>query len=89
MRLCSELENIADGELVSWVQGYWTGANLYLGGSDLCAERANINGIDVLNTRILLKLHCKSIQNYPIMMSAFNALKGLPKIAGSRAASCG
>jgi hypothetical protein len=88
MRHCSELEAIPDDELMSWVRGYWTGANLYLGSSDLCVERARVVGIENADIRTLLRVNCSGIQESPIMMSAFNALRGLPTVEGSRASKC-
>lgn len=89
MRPCRELDKISDGELIPWVRGYWTGANLYLGGTDLCAERAHISGIEVHDIRAYLRVHCSEMPDSPIMMSAFSSLRGLPTVEGSRAAACG
>jgi len=89
MTLCRDLASIEDQRLSDWIFGYWTGANLYLGGTDLCLERAAISGISDSTVRTLLEVHCAPIQDSPIMMAAFNALKGLPKDHGSRAAACG
>jgi hypothetical protein len=88
MRPCSELDAVADDQLIPWVRGYWTGANLYLGGSDVCTERAHIAGIATADVRSLVRVHCADIQESPIMFAAFNALKGLPTVAGSRSAGC-
>ena len=90
MEPCSALASIGDSELLPWIEGYWTGANLYLGGSDLCVERAWIERVPVDTIRPLLVVQCASIPgDTPIMMAAFDALKGLPKLEGSRAAACG
>ncbi len=89
MTPCNQLAQVSDDELVSWVQGYWTGANLYLGSGDLCAERSSIVGLDANAIRTVIEVQCGPIQNSEIMFAAFNALKGLPKIQGSRAAVCG
>ena len=86
---CSELAKVPDDELVSWVQGFWTGANLYLGSGDLCEERSSFVNLDTKAIRTIIEVHCAPIQNSEIMFAAFNALKGLPKIEGSRAAVCG
>jgi hypothetical protein len=88
MRPCTELETIADSDLIPWVRGYWTGANLYLGSSHLCVERARIAGIAAADIRVLLRVHCTGIENGTIMTSAFNVLRGLPTLKGSRAAVC-
>ena len=85
---CSELSSISDTELAAWVHGYWTGANLYLGGTDLCEERSAIANVDSSAVRTLIEVHCVPVPNKEIMFSAFNALKGLPKIPGSRSAAC-
>lgn len=89
MTLCEELQTVSDQDLTNWVQGYWTGANLYLGGTDLCAERADISAIDASSIRTLIKIQCGPIEDHPIMFAAFNALKGLPTVLGSRSAGCG
>ena len=89
MALCSDLALLDDQRLSDWVFGYWTGANLYLGGTDLCVERASIVGIPTSSVRALMEVHCAPIQDSPIMFAAFNSLKGLPKNIGSRAAACG
>jgi hypothetical protein len=88
MVLCSELHSVSDQDLIGWVQGYWTGANLYLGGTDLCVERADISALDVSSIRTLIDVQCGPIKDHPIMFAAFNALKGLPTVPGSRAAGC-
>ena len=87
--LCNELQSVSDQDLIGWVQGYWTGANLYLGGTDLCVERADISAFDVSSIRTLIEVQCGPIKDHPIMVAAFNALKGLPTVPGSRAAGCG
>ena len=89
MTPCKELSSISDAELIPWVQGYWTGANLYLGGADLCSKRASIVGIDTATVRTLIEVQCAPIQESEIMFAVFNALKNLPKLEGSRAAACG
>ena len=89
MTPCNQLAQVPDDELTAWVQGYWTGANLYLGSGDLCVERSSIVGLDANAIRTVIEVHCAPIQNSEIMFAAFNALKGLPKIEGSRAAVCG
>ncbi len=89
MTLCRQLPSLADTDLVPWVQGYWTGANLYLGGTDLCLERAQIDNLGISAIRTLIEVQCEPIPDHPIMFAAFNALKGLPKIAGAKAAACG
>jgi hypothetical protein len=89
MTPCSQLAEVSDVELVSWVQGYWTGANLYLGSGDLCEGRSSVVDLDANAIRTVIEVHCAPIQNSEIMFAAFNALKGLPKIEGSRAAVCG
>lgn len=86
---CSKLGSVEDQALVDWVQGYWTGANLYLGGTDVCAERANITQVDPSLIRTIIDVQCVLIPDQPIMVAAFNALNGLPKLEGSRAAACG
>ena len=88
MQLCSQLASVGDDALMPWVQGYWTGANLYLGGTDLCLERAVIPDIPLQNIRPLLEVHCAPYPDAPIMVAAFNALKGLPTVHGSRTAGC-
>lgn len=85
---CNSLESISDADLISWVQGYWTGANLYLGGSDSCVERAAISAIDQKAIRTLIEIQCGPIEDSAIMFAAFNALKRMPKVPGSRAAKC-
>lgn len=88
LRPCSELELVSDEALVAWTQGYWSGANLYLGSSDLCSERANISALGEGDIRGLISAHCRYVPDSFIMMAAFNALKNLPPLPGSRAASC-
>ena len=89
MTPCSRLATIDEADLVAWVQGYWAGANLYLGGSDLCRERAAIFDVPPTTIRALIEIQCASLQDQPIMTAAFNALEGLPTLSGSRAAACG
>ena len=89
MRLCSSLSEVNESELENWVRGYWTGANLYIGGGDLCTERADLKHVSTNDIKSQITVHCSSIPDSPIMMAAFNALNGLPKVPGSRAAKCG
>jgi hypothetical protein len=49
---------------------------------------ARISGIADADIRVLLRVHCSGIESSPIMMSAFNVLRGLPTLKGSRAAAC-
>ncbi|MGR3515018.1 MAG: hypothetical protein ACU0GG_19830 [Paracoccaceae bacterium] len=86
---CGDLEELDNARVYGWLQGYWTGANLYLGGTDLCLERGVIAPISQSDAIAVLRVHCAPIQNYPIMFAAFNALKGIPKLEGSKAAGCG
>ena len=88
LQACSQLATIEDRELLPWVRGYWTGANLYLGGSDLCMERAHVVDVSDRHIRSMLDVHCAPFPEAPIMVAAFNALKGLPTVEGSRAAAC-
>jgi hypothetical protein len=88
-RLCRDLATISDEELIAWVQGYWTGANLYLGGSDLCLERAEIGALEAGDVRSTIGKECSGAADRSIMVSAFNAMKRLKPIDGSGAANCG
>ncbi|MGB0507741.1 MAG: hypothetical protein ACPGGK_16260 [Pikeienuella sp.] len=85
---CTEVGSISEQRLQDWVLGYWTGANLYVGGNDLCRERAAISGISSKNMRSIIENHCKHLPNHSVMVAAFNALKELPTISGSRSAKC-
>ena len=85
---CSQLSSISEADLVAWVQGYWTGANLYLGGTDLCRERAAISNVSASAIRGLIEKQCTPLVDAPIMAAAFNALKALPTLPGSRSAGC-
>lgn len=85
---CENLELIPESNLISWVKGYWTGANLYLGGTDLCLERASIETFPQSRIKQIIQEHCSEIGGASIMFAAFNALKSLPTIEGSRAAAC-
>lgn len=89
LKFCKDIKRIPDTELVPWVSGYWTGANLYLGSTDLCEERAAISQMSASAVRALLDAQCRLIEDQKIMVAAFNALKSIPKIPGSRAAACG
>lgn len=88
---CGRLSSVAEADLVNWVRGYWTGANLYLGSDDLCLERAATADVPDAAIRVLIEVHCAPIigKDGVIMMAAFNALKGLPTLPGSFAAACG
>lgn len=88
MIACSQLSEVEDSELVAWIQGYWSGANLYLGSTDLCLERAHITNVPASSVRTLIEVQCAPFPDAPIMIAAFNALKGLPTLPGSRAARC-
>lgn len=88
LQSCRDLHVLNPDSLFDWMQGYWTGANLCLGGTDLCLERASIAKLDKSQALTALKFHCAEIGDSQIMFAAFNALKGLPSLEGSRAAGC-
>jgi len=88
MQSCASLDDIPNATLVPWIRGYWTGANLYLGSGDLCLERASIAEISPAQIRATIEVHCSSLGDNAIMFAAFNALKGLPTLQGSRSAGC-
>ena len=84
---CSEMDSVGDAELIPWVQGYWTGANLYLGGTDTCQERRAVSGLTDEALREQLDQQC--VAGASIMVAAYNALKSIPNIPGTSAAECG
>ena len=85
---CDQIANVPEERLSDWVQGYWSGANLYLGGSDLCQERSAVSGLNRRQIRVLIEVQCARLDQSAIMFAAFQALNGLPKVEGSRAAKC-
>lgn len=88
LQSCVDLDALESRRVYDWVQGYWTGANLYLGGTDLCLERGIIAPISESDAIAALRVNCAPLGDSPIMFAAFNALKGLPMLEGSRAAGC-